>query len=176
MDINKPSPGFFGVLIRIFPTHALLLTAFAVCTFASDLKGKEILKNTVSLNAIDKETKKTREPAYFFEVQVSGTVNDENGQPLPGANILEKGTTNGTTSDVNGNFSLTVMGESSVLIFSFIGYTSQEVPVGNKTTFDIQLQPDLRTLNEVVVVGYGTVRKSDLTGSVSSVKGEELTA
>jgi TonB-linked SusC/RagA family outer membrane protein len=248
MNINKPIQGFLVVFMKILLTQALILTVFAVCTIASDLKGQEVLNNTLSLKANAKEIKKvlseierktqvrftyssavvnvnrqisvdftneklsevlerifrsdiayevrgsriilkpgnavasrretegTNEAVSYFEVQLSGTVTDENGEPLPGANILEKGTTNGTTSDVNGNFSLSVMGENSVLLFSFIGYTSQEVPVGNKTTFNIQLQPDLRTLNEIVVVGYGTVRKSDLTGAVSSVKSGDLTA
>lgn len=107
-------------------------------------------------------------------LSVQGTVQDENNQPLPGVNVVEKGTTNGTTTDVSGRFSLTVQDEKSVLIFSFIGYTPQEILVGGQTQFSIDLQPDLKALEEVVIVGYGTVKKSDLTGSVSSVKMEDL--
>jgi len=248
MNINKPIQGFLIVFMKILLTQALILTVFAVCVIASDLKGQEVLKNKLSLKANDKEIKKVlseierkaqvrftyssavvnvnrqisvdfrdrklsevlegifesdiayevrgnriilkpgnttastsandtvKEAVSYFAVQVSGKVTDESGEPLPGANILEKGTTNGTTSDVEGNFSLSVMDENSVLVFSFIGYTSREVTVANQTSFSIQLEPDFRTLNEVVVVGYGTVRKSDLTGAVSSVKAEELTA
>ncbi|HEX8037799.1 MAG TPA: SusC/RagA family TonB-linked outer membrane protein, partial [Chryseosolibacter sp.] len=234
--------------MKIVLTQALILTTFAVCSVASDLKGQEVLKSKISLKVNDREIRKVlseierkaevtftyssaivdvtrevsvdfkneklsdvlarilqpdityevrgnriilkpvaamasdakpliaNEPASYFAVQVTGTITDENGEPLPGANILEKGTTNGTTSDVEGKFSLSVMGENSVLIFSFIGYTSQEIAVGTQTTFNIQLEPDTRTLSEVVVVGYGTVKKSDLTGAVSSVKSEDLTA
>ena len=248
MNTYKPIQGFLIVFMKIVLTQALILTVFAVCSIASDLKGQEVLSHKISVKASDKEIKKvlseierkaqvrftyssavvnvgreisidfrnrnlsdvlesifqgeiayevrgnriilkpghttaskeetlvTEKSNAYFAVEVSGKITDENGEALPGANILEKGTTNGTTSDVDGNFALSVMGENSVLVFSFIGYTTQEVPVGNKTSFNIQLEPDFRTLNEVVVVGYGTVKKSDLTGAVSSVKAEELTA
>jgi TonB-linked SusC/RagA family outer membrane protein len=148
--------------------------------FASDIRyevrGNRIILKPANAFASGEKPGIVNKGERYFAVQVSGKITDEKGGPLPGANILEKGTTNGTTADVNGEFSLSVMGESSVLTFSFIGYTSQEVSVGSRTSFSIQLEPDLRTLNEVIVVGYGTVKKSDLTGSVSSVKAEELTA
>lgn len=108
------------------------------------------------------------------EIEVRGVIKDEQGQTMPGVSILEKGTTNGTTTDFSGNFVLTVDGPESVLVFSFIGYTTQEVPVGAQTSFAITLQPDIQSLQEVVVVGYGEVKKSDLTGAVSSVKSEDL--
>lgn len=108
-------------------------------------------------------------------ISVSGTVTDENNQSLPGVNVVEKGTTNGTTTDAAGRFSLDVGDERSVLVFSFIGYVSQEVSVGsNQSEFSITLQPDVKALDEVVVVGYGTVKKSDLTGAVSAIKAEKL--
>lgn len=128
-------------------------------------------RNTVASSALSG----LAEPEGYFALSVEGVVRDENG-PLPGANVLEKGTTNGTTADANGHFSLQVMDGNSVLVFSFIGYTSQEVAVGNQTTIDVTLQADLRTLSEVVVVGYGTVKKSDLTGAVSSVKSQDIAA
>lgn len=109
-------------------------------------------------------------------VLVSGTVIDENAQSLPGVNVLEKGTTNGATTDAAGKFSFNVQGENSVLVFSFIGYTTQEVVVGNQTQFSISLVQDMRTLSEVVVVGYGTQERADLTGSVASVSSEEILA
>ncbi len=141
-----------------------------------EVRGNRIILKPVVAMASEETPVKVNEPASYFSVQVSGKITDQNGEPLPGANIVEKGTTNGTTSDADGKFSLSIMGENSVLIFSFIGYTSQEIPVGSQTSFSIQLQPDTRTLSEVVVVGYGTVKKSDLTGAVSSVKSEDLTA
>lgn len=165
MHYYKTVQGFLQPLMKVILTPALIVTAFSA--LASDLKDPEHLKSDITRVI-------TSNPAAVLDI--TGTVTDENGDPLPGASVLEKGTTNGTTSDVNGNFSLSVGGENSVLVLSFIGYTTQEVPVGNKTTINVQLQPDTRTLNEVVVVGYGTVKKSDLTGAVSSVKAEELMA
>lgn len=248
MNTHKPIQGFLIVFMKIVLIQALILTVFAVCTVASDLKGQEVLRSKISIKANDKEIKKVlseierktqvrftyssamvnvarqisvdfkdlnlsevlegifdADIAYevrgnriilkpgkrnspdaapevaeiaraYFAVQISGIVTGENGEPLPGANVLEKGTTNGTTSDVDGRYTLSVMDENSVLIISFIGYTSQEITVGSRASIDIQLAPDFRTLSEVVVVGYGTVKKSDLTGSVSSIKAEELTA
>ncbi|MGC1242833.1 MAG: TonB-dependent receptor [Chryseosolibacter sp.] len=143
---------------------------------AYEVRGNRIILKPGNATASEEKSSVRDESPSYFAADVNGKITDEDGQPLPGANILEKGTTNGTTSDVNGNFSLSVMGSNSVLVFSFIGYTTQEVPVGSRITFNVQLEPDLRTLSEVVVVGYGTVKKSDLTGAVSSVKGEELTA
>ncbi len=107
-------------------------------------------------------------------VSVSGTVRDANDQPLPGVNVLEKGTTNGTTTDVSGRFSFNVQGENSVLVFSFIGFATQEVHVAGRTEFSISLESDMKTLDEVVVVGYGTQERADLTGSVASVSSREI--
>ncbi|QNF32969.1 TonB-dependent receptor [Adhaeribacter swui] len=107
-------------------------------------------------------------------ITVTGKVADEKGEPLPGVTILLKGTSNGTTTDASGNFSLSVPNGNGTLIASFVGYLSQEVPIGNKTTINITLASDTKALEEVIVVGYGTQRKSDVTGAVSSVKAETL--
>src|SRR6187402_1997769 len=87
---------------------------------------------------------------------ITGTVNaeDENA-PIPGANVLEKGTTNGTVTDASGNYTIHVK-EGAVLVFSFVGYATQELTVGNQTTMTVSLAPDISTLSEVVVIGYGT--------------------
>jgi TonB-dependent starch-binding outer membrane protein SusC len=105
---------------------------------------------------------------------VGGKITDETGSPLPGVNILEKGTTNGTVSDSNGDFKLNVASSDAILSFSFIGYLTQEVRVGNELAFNIQLLLDAKTLSEVVVVGYGTQETRDVTGSVSSVKSDQF--
>ena len=105
---------------------------------------------------------------------VTGTVLDEESKPLPGASVLEKGTTNGTTTDADGKFSLNVQDENSILVFSFIGYVSQEVPLNGRTDLHIGMQMDMKSLDEVVVVGYGTQKKVNLTGAVGSVDGEKL--
>ena len=104
---------------------------------------------------------------------VTGTVLDENGDPLAGVNILIKGTTTGVITDANGNYSIEADAERT-LVFSFIGYVSQQVLVGNQTTIDVQLELSAVGLEEVVTIGYGTVKKSDLTGSVGSVAGDDL--
>lgn len=110
----------------------------------------------------------------MYAIRISGVVFDENAQPLPGVNVLEKGTPNGTTTGVDGKFSLNVENESSVLVFSFIGYSLQEMPVGNQTEFTVNMQPDVKSLEEIVVVGYGSQKKVTVTGSVVAAKGAEL--
>lgn len=109
-------------------------------------------------------------------INISGTVTDEKGNPLPGASITEKGTTNGVATDFDGNYEFKVSSGRAILIISYISYIDQEVPVNDIQIHNIQLQPDLSQLNEVVVIGYGSIRKRDLTGSVGSVKGEDLNA
>ncbi len=104
---------------------------------------------------------------------IRGTVTDEDGAGLPGATILEKGTSNGTITDVDGKFSLSVS-EDAVLTVSFVGYQSIEVPLNGRSVIDIELTSDISSLEEVVVVGYGTQKKSDVTGSVASVSEETL--
>ena len=106
---------------------------------------------------------------------ITGTINDENSSPLPGATVQLKGSDSiGAISDFDGNFSITIPTDGDqVLVVSYIGYTNQEVDVSNQTTISVQLQPDTEALEEVVVVGYGTVLKRDLTGSVASVKIED---
>ena len=105
---------------------------------------------------------------------ITGKVTDPQGAPIPGVNILVKGTTTGTTTDVNGEYALSIEGENQVLVFSFIGYASQEIPINNRTVIDISLEADTKMLEEVVVVGYGTLQKRDLTGAVSQVKATQL--
>ncbi len=105
---------------------------------------------------------------------VSGIVRDEQGAGIPGANVLVKGTTIGTVTDAQGAYTLNVPSGESVLVFSFIGFVTQEVAIENRSTVNVSLAADVRTLNEVVVIGYGTQKKSDLTGSVGTVKAEEI--
>ncbi len=108
------------------------------------------------------------------DVQVSGTVKDAQGMPIPGVNIIEKGTKNGIQTDFDGKFSIRVSGPNSELVFSFIGYETLSKVVGQNKTLNIVLKDESSTLNEVVVIGYGTAKKGDLTGSVVSVSGEDL--
>ena len=107
-------------------------------------------------------------------IQVSGTVEDEMG-PLPGVSVAIKGTTTGTLTDLDGKFVISVPNEKSVLTFTYIGYLTKDITVGTNRTFDISMEPKDNSLDEVVVIGYGTVRKKDLTGATSSLKGTEIT-
>jgi TonB-dependent starch-binding outer membrane protein SusC len=106
------------------------------------------------------------------QARVSGKVTTAQGDPLPGVNVIAKGTTNGTTTDSNGQYRIEINDPNIILTFSFIGYANADIPVGGKTVIDVTLQEDISNLEEVIVVGYGTVKKSDLTGSVSSIKSD----
>lgn len=107
-------------------------------------------------------------------LEISGTVADENGQPLQGVTIHEKGTSNSTTSNADGKFQLTVASGNSVIELSFVGFVSQQIKTGSQTIINIVLQRDINSLDSVVVVGYGTQKKSDLTGSVASIKSSDI--
>jgi TonB-linked SusC/RagA family outer membrane protein len=108
------------------------------------------------------------------EVTVSGTVTDESDQPLPGVNIMIVGTTSGTTTDLDGNYKLSVNSDAA-LRYSFIGYKSITESVNGRSTINLKLEPDFESLSEVVVVGYGTSTKKELTGATSQVKAEKIT-
>jgi len=114
--------------------------------------------------------------AVFQPQTVSGTITDENGDPLPGVYVTIKGTTQGTLAVEGGNYSIEVDGPEAVLVFSFVGTESQEIVVGNQTTINITLVTEAALLQDIVVIGYGTVKKSDLTGSVSQVKSEVISS
>lgn len=105
---------------------------------------------------------------------ISGKVLDENDQPLPGVSIVIKGKNTGTSTKADGTYSLTVKDGSETLVFSFMGYSAHEELVGNKTTINVKLQPGTEQLKEVVVVGYGTQQKKDLTGSVGSISSKDI--
>ncbi len=110
-----------------------------------------------------------------IQFSISGMVTDKDGTPLPGASILEKGTTNGTQSDFDGKFSIDVADSNATLIVSYIGFSTKEVTINGQTDIVVSLQEDTAGLEEVVVVGYGTAKKSDLTSAIASVKGDDLT-
>lgn len=142
--------------------------------FGSTL-GYEVIGKQIVLKAIASETAEDDSPSgvpYLAAVKVSGQVVDEQKSPLPGVNVLVKGTTNGTTTDSDGRYTLDVENESSVLVFSFIGYASQEIQVGTQSTINITMTQDIQSLQEVVVVGYGEQKKATVTGAVTSVKGD----
>ena len=109
------------------------------------------------------------------QIKVTGTITDaSSGQAMPGVNIQIKGTNAGAISDAEGKFTVTASDPNATLVFSFIGYVTQEIPLSGKTTLSIALQPEVSQLSEVVVVGYGTQKRATLTGSVASVNGDNL--
>ncbi|MBC3788470.1 SusC/RagA family TonB-linked outer membrane protein [Spirosoma utsteinense] len=127
----------------------------------------------VTLPQQNSTTQRSNEAAQ--DVQLTGQVTGDNGEGLPGVNIQIKSTNRGTTTDVNGNYKLTVPeGSGTTLVFSFIGYGTKEVAVGNQSAINVTLIADNKTLNEVVVVGYGTQRKTSLTGAIASVSDKEI--
>lgn len=123
----------------------------------------------------------TGHPHKFFldeinQQEIIGRVTDDRGEGVPGVNITEKGTTNGTITDIDGKYKLSVADPQSTLVFSFLGYVSQEKQVGSLSQIDIVLLQDVKALSEIVVVGYGTQRKSDITGAISQISPEKVKA
>lgn len=106
---------------------------------------------------------------------VTGMVKDYQGMPLIGVNVIEKGTTNGVATDFDGKYSITLKSSNATLVFSYLGYKTQNISVSNTSVINVVLEEDLNSLNEVVVVGYGTQKRKDLTGSIVTVKAEEFT-
>ena len=108
------------------------------------------------------------------EREVSGTVTSDTGEPVPGVNVLVQGTTIGTVTDTNGSFTLSVPDDAKTLVFSFIGYQTQEVEIGEQSVVEVVLQEDITALSEVVVVGYGTQERANVTGAIAQVKSESF--
>ncbi|MBU3025926.1 SusC/RagA family TonB-linked outer membrane protein [Zobellia galactanivorans] len=152
------------------PSLTLVLSVMVVLpsgiSYASDSKINSTILNYEPLNTFVERPN--------LQKEVSGVVLDTNGQPLSGATISEKGTLNGVIADFDGKFSISVTDENAVLVVSYIGFASKEIAVNGKESIQITLEEAAAGLDEVVVIGYGTVKKSDLTGAVSSIKAEDL--
>lgn len=145
------------------------------CPHFSPRKTKnDVVKFLLALTLFAVSSLQVHATKMIAAFNVSGRVVDEAGQAVPGVNILEKGTTNGTTTDSNGSYQISVSDGNSTLAFSFIGYATQEVQVNNRSVVDISLVPEVESLNEVVVVGYGSQLKKELTGAVQTVTTKEL--
>ena len=111
--------------------------------------------------------------SYAQSITVTGVVSDATGESLPGVSVAVKGTTNGTITDLDGKYSLDVK-KNATLVFSYIGMKTQELNVAGRKTVNVVLKDDTELLDEVIVVGYGTQKKSSLTSAVSAIKGDEL--
>ncbi|WP_315820774.1 TonB-dependent receptor plug domain-containing protein [Paraflavitalea speifideaquila] len=130
---------------------------------------RDSIDKDLQMNIDWQQEQATRDP----EIRVNGLVTDSKNQPLAGVSILEKGADKGANTGADGSFSIRVP-ENATLVFSYVGYKRHEEPVNNRTTIAIQLQEEVRNLNEIVVIGYGTVKRRDLTGSVAQVSGKEV--
>ena len=163
-------------IIRLNITSKSLGKVLGELSKKTNLKFKRINQNIHVSKIKLFERSVTEELSLEQNITIIGKVTsaeDETG--LPGVNVIVKGTALGTVTDVEGNYSLDVPDESTILVFSSVGYTLKEVTVGSQTVIDIVMSPDLTALDEIVVIGYGTQKKSDLTGSVSSVSSDEIT-
>ncbi|MDR0429755.1 MAG: TonB-dependent receptor [Tannerellaceae bacterium] len=158
VDVNRK----VSVKVRTKPVSSVLESLFKGADINYSMEGTHIVLSKRDESVTQQNSR-----------QITGTVTDTNGEPVIGANVLEKGTTNGTITDVNGWFQLTV-NQQAVLTISYIGFMATEVATGNLSNLKITLREDTKALEEVVVVGYGSVRKSDLTSSVTSVKAEDM--
>lgn len=164
ISLNVTETSLGEVLEQIFDSSISLVVI--------DNEGEIVLRPNMNADA---EVVTSNVNVEVFAVSITGKVTDESGQPLPGVNILEKGTTNGTTTDGSGLFKMEVKDENSVLVFSFIGYSVQEVQVGNQTSLNVSLVPDVRSLEEVVVTALGIEKESKKLGySATSVQTDEL--
>ena len=159
VSVNVNKEPISNILDRIFEATDVYFT----------VKNKQIILKTGKLDnsVVPVET-------TIDQHSVSGTISDADGNPLPGANIVEKGTTNGVTADFDGNFTLDVANENATLVISYIGFASKEVALNGQTSISVSLEESAAGLDEVVLIGYGTQKKSDLTGAVGSIKSEEL--
>ncbi|MDO1449664.1 SusC/RagA family TonB-linked outer membrane protein [Rhodocytophaga aerolata] len=131
-------------------------------------------KKALPLSAIENLSRQHLSTLQKRVITVSGKVTSETNESIPGVNVLLKGTSTGTTTNSDGNFAITVPDGKGTLVFSYIGYTTEEVPINDQTTINVQLNPDIKSLTEVVVVGYGTQEKKDLTGSVATIDSKSI--
>ncbi len=146
----------------------------------ADLLQVLLVKNGISYRILDnnlivlKEGTSDVNEGELAEVRVSGKVSGPDGNPMADVSVTIKGTTVGTTTSATGNYSITVPDENSTLVFSYVGFNTQEIAVGGRTSIDVSLIASTSQLDQIVVVGYGTQKKRDVTGSITSIKGDEL--
>ena len=150
-----------GVKNKMVPLAAILMMlfcSFPLFTFASNNWRPDMMES--------QQTSKT----------ITGRITDQKGESLIGVNVVEAGTTNGTITDIDGNYTLKLTTTNLILNISYIGFTTQAVSVGTRAVINVTLEEETSYLDEVVVVGYGTMRQRDLTGAISTIKAEALKA
>lgn len=149
-----------------------LLSVLEILSKENLLEFKQI-NNSISVSVIPKVTEKKPEKEVVKR-DIKGVVSDANGVPLPGVTIVLKGTAIGTSSDFDGNYTITVPDDAKTLVFSFIGFITKEVAINNQSVINVMLSEDVAQLDEVVVIGYGTSSKRDLIGSVTQLTSEDI--
>jgi TonB-linked SusC/RagA family outer membrane protein len=159
-------------IIDLLPKSGKVFIAAMLCVLSVNAHGSGM----PAMHSRDGEKKSlNRLPSSLQDKKITGKITGENGTPLAGASVIARGSKAGTSTDENGNFSISVADNTSVLVVSFTGYATQEISIKGKTVITVSLKLDDSKTSEVIVYGYGTQKKSDLTGSVSSVKGADLT-
>ncbi|MDN5213633.1 TonB-dependent receptor [Fulvivirgaceae bacterium BMA12] len=133
------------------------------------LRFKQV-NNNINVNSLKGKSNENPVEVVTQRITITGKITDESGAGLPGVNVLVKNTTIGTLTDINGDYRLDIPKEATTLVFSYVGYLTEEVELAGRTTIDLKLVPDIELLSEVVVIGYGTAKKKDLTGAVVSFK------
>ncbi len=159
--LTRPSPLLKRGIQRHLLIAKLVLFTFTLTVFGSNAY---CLGDDLNLNSDN----------TLQQLKVAGVVRDTDGQPIPGVTVQVEGTTTGAFTDVNGRYTVDVPGPNAVLVFSFVGYTQVTVPVNGRNVIDVTLEEATEALDEIVVVGYGTVRKSDVTGAVASVRADAI--
>ncbi len=132
------------------------------------------LNDVIDVSLTDRKSKSPPIEEIFLEKTITGKVTDENGQALPGVNVLIKGSVLGTVTDLQGNYRLDAPDNAETLVFSYIGYLAEEVQIAGRDVIDVTLVPDIETLEEIVVIGYGVKKRKDLTGAVESISSKEI--
>ncbi len=158
---------------RLYQLVALIMVAGSLTSFAQEPKIIPQKERTFTTGLIALNVPKHAHEAPA-DVTVTGKVSDEKGEGLPGVSVVVKGSNQGTTTDGTGGFKITAPTTAATLVFSFVGYGSKEVVIGNQTSINVTLAPDDQTLNEVVVVGYGSQLKKEITGAVQTVSAQEI--
>jgi TonB-dependent starch-binding outer membrane protein SusC len=157
-------------------TYSILSAGHTALMASADTDSADLNANAISSLTSESSDASAYSAPVVPDILVNGRVTDNQSNAIPGANILIKGTTLGTSTDAEGKFSINVPDANAVLVISFIGYTSKEITVGAQTEINVVLEADVKQLNEVVVVGYGTQKKASVTGAISSVSAKEITA
>ncbi|MEO9479114.1 MAG: TonB-dependent receptor [Maribacter dokdonensis] len=168
LDLNRK----VSISLHNVHVHSILDYLFKDSSISYEIDDRKILlRSILSKNSKNDQVLNLEE----FQQTITGIILDSEGIPLAGANIVEKGTTNGVTADFDGNFSINVANSNSILIISYIGYATKEELIAGRDNLNITLEESAAGLEEVVVVGYGTQRKTDLTGAIASISEDEFT-